>query len=145
MAKATSVPVNDRLRNILQSLKDKIGGVESIFLVDLTDAEILVSFPKNESTNKEFIGTISANNVHRFEAHSKTLEKGLYVTEMELRTDEGQQVYVSRVRDDLLLCVVGNTDFKVGFAKMLCESDGGANDDIIATFDEMGLGTPHKK
>lgn len=139
MAKSPSVTtsVNERMKDILQGLKDNLGGVESIFLIDLETAKLLSSYPQEESKDTEFIGTILGHNVHQFEAQAGRTAQSLFVTEMEIQTDDGKQIFVSRVERNILLCLVGSRELKTGFAKRLCE--GPVREDILSTLERMGF------
>lgn len=133
-----SASVNDRIRDILIGLMDTLAGLESVFLVDLETAGVLSSFPQEESKNTEFIGIILGTNIIKFESHSREIaQRSMFVKEMEMQIDDGTQIYVNRIERSILLCLVGNKEFKSGFAKRLCE--GPVREDILSVLEKMGL------
>jgi hypothetical protein len=129
--------IEDRVLGILGDLSDKIMGIDSVYLVDLDNIEVVSSYPTDESQRLAFISEISGNNVHQFETQAKDSGREIFLTEMEILTED-YRIFITRVARDYLLCIVGDIRrFRSGFAKRLCE--GPVKDELISTLSRAGI------
>lgn len=136
--------VDDRIQAILASMKDKLGGVVAIFLLDLQTSKVSSQYPKNESSSLEFIGQICCNSIGKLENEADDLKQQFYITEMELVTQDQHQVYAARISQRDLLCIIGdNRNFRTGFAKRLVEEN--VKIDIVTTLERMGVMTSQRR
>ena len=132
-----SANVNDRMKQILKEMYANLGGVDAIFLMDLDTAKSLSNFPEDESENLEFIGNILSNNIYQLETQAAKIAQSIFVSEMEMQTDDGKQIFVSRVEKKIFICIVATRELKTGFAKRLCE--GPIREEILVTLQRMGF------
>lgn len=138
MAKITDV--NQIMQGILQSLATRIGGVLSVFIVDLKKDRLMATYPQEESKAYEFYSLICGNSVHILENQAREdFERTILVTEMELQTSDGEQIYLSRIAQDLILCIVGDSTFKPGYAERLCTGKGLTKQLILETLERYQI------
>lgn len=129
--------IETRVSDILKDLYDKITGIESVYLIDLSNIELVAAYPSGEGRSKEFISEISGNNIHQFETQAADAGEQMILTEMEVLT-ERYRIYTNRVTKDYLLCIVGDiVKFRSGFAKRLC--DGPVREELITTLTRYGI------
>lgn len=111
----------DILKEILGNFT-KSSGAQAIFMIDLSDASVQISYPEKESKSLEFIAAITATTIVSYESGIKAMgdEKSI-LEQMEVSTQD-KKVFTLKISDQFALCIVGSIDeLKVGFVRTMFE------------------------
>lgn len=93
----------DKIKVILNEFHENAGGIEAIFMVDLSDARVQASYPENNPL--DLIGEATANGLGQFENQIKNLGGDFLIQEMELLSEK-QRVLNFKISDNYILCLV---------------------------------------
>jgi hypothetical protein len=121
-----------------RQLMDVVDGLESIFLVDLDSAEIVVAYPEAESLGKAFLAEICGTTVSQIEQKARSVRSQLSIASMEIRTEANMLIVAYKIMPTWLICLLGKEEnFRAGFVKRLCE--GPIKDEIARLFSQHNI------
>jgi predicted regulator of Ras-like GTPase activity (Roadblock/LC7/MglB family) len=131
----------ETITEILKDLKDSVGGVDAIFMVDLSDASVQASYPESESKSLEFIGSATGNSIASFEVVIKRMGQIFTVQEMVFESED-KRVFNLRISTskeaNYALCIIGPVDgLRVGFVRTMFEST--YKQKILTAMQEFGM------
>ncbi|MGL4497779.1 MAG: hypothetical protein ACRCU2_01850 [Planktothrix sp.] len=131
----------EKIKGILKDLKDRAGGIDAIFMVDLSDASVQASYPKEESKSLEFIGSSTGNSITSFESGIKRMGEIFTVQEMELLSEDKKVFNIrisTSIKANYALCIIGPVDeLKVGFVRTMFERT--YKNEILTAMQEFGM------
>lgn len=123
MKKNDSASIENAIRKLFaEQLLDVVAGLESVFLVDLKTAGVVVAYPEKESQPDAFIGEICGTTAIQIEHLAKSNRASLSLSSMEILTKDNRRIATYRVTPTWLVCMLGKEEsFRPAFAKRLCE------------------------
>lgn len=108
-----------KLFRVLEKTRERLAGVKLLFVVDIYASELVAYFPLQTNYADEM-----ANKVYGLAVNQFTLDNTLIDSSQEYELvlqQNGLIIFAKKISLNLLLFIVGDDDFKTGFAKRLVE------------------------